>query len=70
MGDALDVDPAGRDIRRDEHLVPPAPEAREGRLPLTLTPVPVDPCHVETRLADLTSDSVRASLRTDEDENG
>src|SRR6266576_2458506 len=38
-------------------------------LPLTLTAVPMDPGHVETCLADLPSDPVRAALRADEDED-
>ena len=36
VGDPFDVDPAGRDVRRDEDLVPPAAESREGGLPLAL----------------------------------
>jgi len=67
--DAFDVDPSCGDVRRDENLVSSAPEAREGRLPLTLTAVPMDPGHVESRLADLPSDPVRAALRADEDED-
>src|SRR5439155_27050786 len=45
VGDAFDVDPSCGDVRRDENLVSSAPEAREGRLPLTLTAVPMDPGH-------------------------
>src|SRR5438128_4115338 len=70
VGDALDVNPARRDVRGDEHLVSPAPEARERRLPLALAAVPVDPRDVETRLADLAGHPVRAPLRADEDEDG
>src|SRR5213592_5300015 len=60
VGDALYVDAASRDIGRDQDLVPSAPEAREGGLPLTLAPVPVDPGDVETGLADLTGHTVCA----------
>src|SRR5256884_209217 len=69
VGDALDVDPARRDVRRDEDLVPSTSESGESRLPLALTAVPVDSCDVETGLADLPGHAVRAPLRADEDED-
>ena len=66
---ALDIDPAGRDIRRHEDLVPPAPEPRERRLPLALAAVSVDPSDVETGRTDLAGHAVRAPLRPHEDED-
>src|SRR5881296_131431 len=69
VGDALDVDPARRDVRRDEDLVASTSESGESRLPLALTAVPVDSCDVETGLADLPGHAVRAPLRADEDED-
>src|SRR2546430_8100537 len=70
MGDSFDVDSSGRDVRRDQDLVAPASKARERGLPLTLTPVSVDPGDVEARLLDLASDAIRPSFRADEDEDG
>ena len=69
MRNALDIDPAGRDIRRHEDLVPPAPEPRERRLPLALAAVSVDPSDVETGRTDLAGHAVRAPLRPHEDED-
>src|SRR5437667_6331671 len=70
VGDALDVNPARRDVRGDQDLVPSAPESGEGGLSLALAAVPVDPRDVEARSADLTGHAVRASLRAHEDEDG
>ena len=70
VGDSLDVNPARRDVRGDQDLVPSAPESGEGGLSLALAAVPVDPRDVETRLADLAGHPVRAPLRADEDEDG
>src|SRR5881396_3220290 len=70
VGDALDVNPARRDVRGDQDLVPSAPESGEGGLSLALAAVTVDPRDVEARSADLTGHAVRASLRAHEDEDG
>lgn len=68
--DAEYVDAASRHVSRDEHLVAAIPEPAERRLPLALTPIPVDPRHGEACLLDLTRDAIRAALRPDENENG
>src|SRR5437867_5286725 len=54
--DPRDVDPAGGDVCRDEHLVPAASEPLEGELPLALAAVPVDPRDREAGVLDLAGD--------------
>src|ERR1700722_8350541 len=66
--DALDVDPAGRDVRRDEHAGGPAPERLEGALARSLRLVAVDGGAADAGAIELLGEAVRAVLGPREDQ--
>src|SRR5690606_18136165 len=64
----LDVDPTGRDVRRDEDLELTVLEPLEGPGALCLRTVPVNSLGREVRLIELPGESVRPVLRACEDD--
>ena len=68
--DAEHINPTGRHVRRNEHLVAAVPEPAERGFPLALASVTVNPRHGEPCLPDLPCDAVRAALRPYEHEDG
>jgi hypothetical protein len=66
---ALDVDPARRDVRRDQDPVIPAPETLEGMDPLALASISMDYARGDVRVLKVADQAVRPALGPDEHEH-